>query len=262
MISTPPTSAQNVEPIRVVLIGNERVTRAGLRMLIDSEPGLRVIDEQECAGDLGAVWFATRPQVVVIDLDGTPNDEFLPNLRAPGTSNTRVVVLTSTPDSAACATAVQRGVLGIVSKQQAPEVLIKAIECVDAGEVWLTRTKIAGVLGGLRASAAAANQPPKMGPSELLAPRERQILGLVARGFRNSEIAETILVSEATVRNCLGSIFRKLGVSNRVQLMIFAIQKGLVNLEQSGTRSTPASARDVLRLATNAGRPIGERRQS
>ena len=66
----------------------------------------------------------------MIDLDGTPNDEFIPNLREAGISNTRVVVLTSTPDSAACASAVQRGVLGIVSKQQAPEVLIKAIERV------------------------------------------------------------------------------------------------------------------------------------
>jgi two-component system, NarL family, nitrate/nitrite response regulator NarL len=257
MIPTLPTSELLVEPIRVVLVGNERVTRAGLRMLIDSQPGLRVIAERECAGDLSAVWSATRPQVVVIDLDGTPNDAFIPNLREAGFSNARVVVLTSTPDSSACANAVQRGVLGIVSKQQAPEVLIKAIERVDAGEVWLNRARIAGVIGSLRASAGAAH-PRTAAKPDSLAPRERQIVTLVGQGSRNNEIASSLFVSEATVRNCLGSIFRKLGISNRVHLMIYAIQEGFVNLAVSGKLPAASSPRDVLRLAASAGRPSGD----
>ena len=76
--------------------------------------------------------------------------------------------------------------------------------------------------------------------------------------FRNGEIATSILVSEATVRNCLGSIFKKVGVTNRVQLMLFAIREGFVNLPAAG--DSTISPREVLRLATSAGRLLGNKR--
>ena len=250
------------ELIRVVLVGNERVTRAGLRLLIDSQPGFRVIAEAECTGNLDPVWSASQPQVALIDLDGNPSTDFIPDVREAGISNTRIIVLTSTPDSAACSTVIQRGVLGVVSKQQAPEVLIKAIERVHAGDVWLNRARIAGVIGTLRTSAAAGNQQKVANAAEVVTPRERQVITLVGQGFRNNEIADTIFVSEATVRNCLASIFRKLGISNRVHLMIYAIREGFVNLPVSSNPSTTVSPRDVLRLATSAGRPIRDREQS
>ena len=223
-------------------------------MLIDSNPGLRVVGEFEAVDDVRA-WAADRPQIAVIDLDRAGSAALIP-LRDPN-SSTRIIVLTSTPDSDACSQAIQRGVLGIVSKQQAPEVLIKAIERVHAGEAWVNRAKIAGVLGELRASAAARAQP-AAGRPETLMPRERQIITLVGQGFRNSEIATSILVSEATVRNCLGSIFKKIGVTSRVQLMLYAIREGFVTLPASG--DAPLSPREVLRLATSAGRLLGNRR--
>jgi len=259
MISETPTSPDSFdEPIRIVLVGNERVTRAGLRLLIDSHPGLLVVAEEECTGDLVALMATAEPQIAIIDLDGTSNVEFIPNVREAGLLSTRIIVLTSTPDSVACANAVQRGVLGIVSKQQAPEILIKAIERVHAGEVWLNRARIAGGLGSLRAWAAAAVAGRRIARPDNLLARERQIITLVGQGFRNNEIATTIFVSEATVRNCLGSIFKKLGVSNRVHLMIFAIQEGFVTLPDSGTAAVPASPRDVLRLAASEGRALEE----
>jgi len=245
------------EPIRVVLIGSERVTRAGLRMLIDSQPGLRVVGEVGSPAE-SDVWSAGRPQIAVIDIDRPEHDDVIPGIRGVAASHTRIIVLTSTPDSETCAQAIQGGILGVVSKQQAPEILIKAIERVHAGEVWLNRAKVAGVLGSLRTS-ARGRTPRKAERSEVLSQRERQIITLVGQGFRNAEIAASIFVSEATVRNSLGTIFRKLGISNRVYLMIYAIQEGFVNLPTSDTPPTPASPRDVLRLATSAGRPAGER---
>lgn len=239
------------EPIRVVLVGNERVTRAGLRMLIDNQPGFRVIAEAECTGNLETVWSAPHPQIAVIDLDNNTSTGFIPDAREEGPSNTRIVVLTSTPESNACANAIARGVLGVVSKQQAPEILLKAIERVHAGEVWLNRATIAGVIGTLRkgkSKNAAGN--------EALTPRERQIIELVGQGRRNNEIAEAIFVSEATVRNCLASIFRKLGISNRVHLMIYAIQEGFVKLPVSASSHATHSSRGVLRLAASTGRPL------
>lgn len=248
------------DPVRVVLIGSERVTRAGLRMLIESRPGLRVVGEVEWPGDLRPIWWAAQPQVAVIDLDHPGILDAIPNLGGQTPSTTRGIVLTNAPDSDVCVDAIRRGILGIVSKQQAPELLIKAIERVHAGEVWLNRAKIAGVVGDLRASAAARKQR-RAGRAESLAPRERQIITLVGQGFRNSEIASSIFVSEATVRNCLGSLFKKLGISNRVHLMIYAIQEGFVTAPTD--KGTPSSsARDVLRLATIAGRPLGDGGQS
>ena len=243
--------------IRVVLVGNERVTRAGLRMLIDAHAGLRVIAEMECTGNLESVWFASQPQVVLVDLDSHPHADFIPDLREAGVSNIRLILLTSTPDSTECSRVIERGVLGVVSKQQGPEILIKAIERVHAGEVWLNRARIAGVIGTLRRATAADSQK----ASELvdLTPRERQIIALVGKGLRNNEIAETIFVSEATVRNCLGSIFRKLGMSNRVNLMIYAIREGVVTQPE---RPSPSASRDTLRLATSDGHPRGDRRRT
>jgi DNA-binding NarL/FixJ family response regulator len=249
------TSDVTTGDIAVVLIGSERVTRAGLRMLLDSSPGLRVTGEFESPDD-ARVWAAGQPQIAVIDIDRPGTAALIPDLRDRDAARTRIIVLTSTPDSEDCLRTVQRGVLGVVSKQQAPEVLIKAIERVHAGEAWVNRAKIAGVLGELRASVMARTAQPDKPPT--LMPRERQIITLVGQGFRNSEIAASILVSEATVRNCLGSVFKKVGVTNRVQLMLYAIREGFVNLPAAG--DPPVSPREVLRLATSAGRLLGNRR--
>ena len=247
------------EPIRIVLVGSERVTRAGLRMLIESQPGFRVIGEVECPGPPRGKWTGEQPQIALIDLDGYSSVDSVPVLREAGNASTRIIILTSTPDSAICSSAIQYGALGVVAKQQAPEVLIKAIEKVHAGEVWLERARLAGVLGDLFGAATAARRQREIGESATLAKRERQVITLVAQGFRNSEIAASLFVSEATVRNCLASIFRKLGTSSRVHLMIYALREGFVNLPVSGGPPTPRSPRDLLRLAPSAGRPHKER---
>lgn len=257
LVATAPSSIDNT--IRVVLVGSERVTRAGLRMLIDSQPGLHAVAEVECLGDPRILWEAGQPQIALVDLDSHGSLDFITSLQEKRWPGTRIVVLTGNPDSDDCSIAIQRGVLGVVSKQQPPEVLFNAIERVNAGEAWLNRTKIAGVLGTMRATAAARSRR-EIGRLRGLAPRERQIITLVGQGLRNREIAGTIFVSEATVRNCLGSIFKKLGIANRVHLMIYAIQEGFVNLSVSAPASPSASRRDVLRLATVAGRPLDEQR--
>jgi DNA-binding NarL/FixJ family response regulator len=247
-------------PIRLVLVGNERVTRAGLRMLLDGRPGIRVIAETECTCNVAAVRPSAQADIALVDLDCDGSLDFIRSVREAGIVQARLIALTRTTDSTTCSTAVQRGVLGVVSKQDAPETLIKAIQRVHAGEVWLNRAQIAGMLGTLRASAPAASR--SVDQSGSLLPRERQIITLVARGLRNNEIAQSLFVSEATIRNCLGSIFRKLGISNRVHLLIYAIQEGFVNRTVSGNPSGTASRQDVLRLAVRAGQPIGEPNQS
>ena len=247
------------EPIRIVLAGTERVTRAGLRILIDRQPGLKVIAEVESAAHLNVVVSTEQPHVIVIDLEGLVDAEMIPDGQQPAPPGARTIVLTSAPDSEACTNAIKRGVAGVVSKHQTPEVLINAIERVHAGEVWLNRAQMADILGELRKSLTTFT--PRNGPVEapVFTRRECQIIALVGHGYRNSEIASTIFTSEATVRNCLGSIFRKLGITNRVHLMIYAMKEGYANLPDS-ERAAPASPRDVLRLV--AGRALGDRNRS
>jgi DNA-binding NarL/FixJ family response regulator len=246
-------------PIRVVLAGTERVTRAGLRILIDSHPGLKVIAEVETASHLSAVVSTEQPNVVVIDLEGLADAELIPDAQQTAQPYARTIVLTSAPESEACTNAIKRGVAGVVSKHQTPEILITAIERVHAGEVWLNRAQMADILGELRKSLTTFT--PRTGPVDVpvFTRRECQIIALVGHGYRNSEIASTIFTSEATVRNCLGSIFRKLGITNRVHLMIYAMKEGYANLPDS-ERATPSSPRDVLRLV--AGRALGDRNRS
>jgi two-component system nitrate/nitrite response regulator NarL len=240
------------DQIRVVLVGTERVTRAGLRLLINRHPGLRVVAEIEGAGDLENLLSTAQLQVVVvIDLDAPDRLEVVPDLRHAEMPTVRVIVLTSSPESNACAIAIERGALGVVSKQEPFEVLIKAIERVHAGEAWLHRATIASVVESLR-TAARGGAPAPGSHGHALLPRERQIIALVGQGLRNNEIARTIFVSEATVRNCLGSVFRKLGITNRVHLMVYAIQHGFVDMPASGPRPVTGGPRDHLRLSTFA----------
>ena len=253
------TASPSDNPIRIALVGNERVTRAGLRMLIDGQPGLRVVGEIECHFPPCVAWAVEQPQIALVDLDGHGSLDFVPVLRQAGNASTRVIVLTSTPDSAMCSSAIQRGALGVVSKQQAPEVLIKAIYKVHAGEVWVERVRLACVLRDLSGAVTAARRQREIDKHVTLSNRERQVITLIAQGSRNDEIAASLFVSEATVRNCLASIFRKLGLSSRVHLMIYALREGLVNLPVAGGPLTPRSPRDLLRLATSAGRPLKER---
>jgi DNA-binding NarL/FixJ family response regulator len=249
------SSTSMTDTIRVALVGSERVTRAGLRMLIDSQPGLQVIGEVECCGDPGKLWRTTHPHVALVDLDSQGSLDCITVLRQMRDSSARIIVLTGNPDSDACSSAIERGVLGVVSKQQAPDVLFNAIERVHAGEVWLNRTKVAGVLGTLRAAAARKGRE-AAGVKGLL-PRERQVITLVGQGLRNGEIASAIYASESTVRNCLGSIFKKLGIANRAHLMLYAIQEGFVDTSVRA-QTLRTARRDVLRLATSAGRSLNE----
>jgi two-component system, NarL family, nitrate/nitrite response regulator NarL len=243
------TTASPIDaPIRIALVGSERVTRAGLRLLIDGHPGLRVIGEVEYPCPPRVAWAGEQPQIAVIDLDGHDSLEFVSVLREAGNASTRIIVLTSTPDSAMCSSAIERGALGVVSKQQAAEVLIKAIYKVHAGEVWLERVRLARVLRDLFGTVAAARRQREIGRNVTLTKRERQVVTLVAQSFRNSEIAASLFVSEATVRHCLASTFRKLGVSSRVHLMVYAFREGFVSLPISGGLPTASSPSDLSRL--------------
>jgi two-component system nitrate/nitrite response regulator NarL len=120
--------------------------------------------------------------------------------------------------------------MGLVSKQKAADTVIRAIEKVYAGEVWLDRAMIASILNDQISTSVAPDQSVEALRIAKLTEREREVIQLIGEGIKNRQIAERMYISEATVRHHLTSVFAKLGVADRFELVIYAFQHGLAKL--------------------------------
>jgi two-component system, NarL family, nitrate/nitrite response regulator NarL len=231
--------------IRVVLLADDRITRAGVRILIDKESGMSVVGEHELIDDPAAVLATAQPHVTLVDIDRS-NRDFAPELVARLSKKSRVIVLTNGYDPELVSSVFWSGAKGLVRKDETPTLLLKAIRRVDAGEVWLDRLTMARLLSELsRGGDAAASDAPRVGRLTL---RERQLITVVSQGFGNNEIAERLHISEATVRNHLTSIFRKLELHSRVELVMYALRQGLIKSPISRPRPAHASTRRSRRI--------------
>ena len=211
-------------PIRILLLAHPGIVRAGLRALLEREPGLMVVGEAaDCAQARAAL--GARPDILLLDADLESGLEGLPELLA-AAEGARLLLLASRDEPQAHERALGLGALGLVWKQAPPQVLLKAIEKVHAGEAWFDRAVIAGVLSRLRRPEFRQETPEADKMAQLTA-RERELIPLVAQGLRNKEIAERLFISEVTVRHHLTRIFQKLEVADRAELMLYALRHGL-----------------------------------
>ncbi|MGE3541475.1 MAG: response regulator [Candidatus Tectimicrobiota bacterium] len=215
-------------PIRVLIVDDHGIMRAGLRMLLESHPGIQVVAEAvQCAEALEAA-ARERPDVIVLDLDlGTESGlDCLPDLLTTAATS-RVVVLTGVRDAALHRQAIRLGAVGLVRKEKAVDELLQAIEKVHAGEVWLESTMVASVLGEMTRTRPAQPVDPEAAKMASLTEREREVVTLVGQGLRNRQIAERLSISETTVRHHLTAIFAKLEVHDRLELVIYAYRHNL-----------------------------------
>jgi len=221
-------------PIRIVLLENYALVRAGIRLIIERHPGMEVIGEAGNLVDGEEVLSLEKPDIILFELNLTEqiSTGIIPRIiKASDTS--RLILVTDINDSLIHQQAVENGVMGVVFKTQPPETLIKAIEKVNAGEVWLERSMIANVLSRL-----SRNGKPKKINSEgdnidELSAREKEIVRLIGQGFKNKKISSQLCISETTVRHHLTSIYSKLGVTDRLELLVFAHRNGLVKSTNS-----------------------------
>jgi DNA-binding NarL/FixJ family response regulator len=215
-------------PIRILLVDDHILVRAGLRLLIEAQPHLSVAGEAGTGADALAMAARELPDVIILDLDlsGHSGLDLLEDL-IKASRGARVVILTGVRDPEVHRRAVQLGATGLVFKDKAAEVLIKAIEKVHAREVWLDHALTAGV----RSEVAHADEQEKADPEAqkilFLTDRERQVVGLVCEGLKNKQIADRLSIREATVRNHLTSILSKLGLSGRFDLALYAYRHHL-----------------------------------
>jgi two-component system, NarL family, nitrate/nitrite response regulator NarL len=218
-----PKARERLKKIRILIADDHPIFRDGLRKLLSLEEDFQVIGEAEDGKEAVEMVQKLTPDILLLDLK-MPNLSGIGALEALGDKNktTKVIVLTASEDEAAVVQAMRMGTAGIVLKQTATELLIKSIRKVYDGEIWLDSRMTTAVMKEFSAP-APVREPIKT----VLSAREREVVGLVCQGFRNKEIAEKMFISEQTVKNHLHNIFDKLGVSDRLELALFAIHKKL-----------------------------------
>ena len=219
--------ARKSQTVRILIADDHPIFRDGLKRLLESERGFKVIGEA-CDG-VEAVKMVRQlsPEILLLDL-AMPQRPGLEALREMSTDATsvRVILLTAGAEKDQIVEALQLGARGVVLKDSATQILLKAIHAVMAGEYWVGRESVSNLvqyLRGLIGSATNAARQRKYG----LTPRELEIISAVVAGYANKEIAEHFKISEDTVKHHLSNIFDKVGVSTRLELALFAVNQAL-----------------------------------
>lgn len=214
--------------IRIVIADDHEIFRDGVRNLLSAQPDLLVVAEAARGEEVPALVLEHEPDILLLDLQirGSDGIATLQRLQSMNVK-TRIIVLTTSDDKDEHLRALRSGTSGIVQKKTPTEMLLKSIRKVHSGEIWLDRTTTAEVMrkfASLRDGAPVSNGVRDREASPL-SNREREIVALVSQGFKNKEMAEKMFISEQTVKNHLHNIFDKLGVSDRLELALYAIHK-------------------------------------
>jgi DNA-binding NarL/FixJ family response regulator len=220
-------------PLRVVLVDDEALIRAGLALLLDSETGITVVGE---AGDgQGAIDLVKElePDVVVMDIrmpgmDGVTATRFLTSqeFNASRARRVPILILTTFNEDGAVRDALRAGASGYLLKNSAPRILAAAIRALAEGAGWLDPN----VTRQLLEDFSSSSEPLVPAPDTFraLTNREREVLAAIAHGMNNAQIAESLFLSEATVKTHVHRILMKLGLTDRAQAVVAAYSGGLV----------------------------------
>src|SRR5437762_6591260 len=228
----PGTAVPAKSKIRIVVADDHPIFRDGLCRLLALEEDFEVVAQAQDGRQVLDVLQQHEPDILLLDLKmpGLDGLGTLQRLQA-SKNKTRVIVLTASDDKNEFVQAMKLGSSGIVLKQTATDMLFNSIRKVHAGEIWLDSHTTAAVI---RQFVANEDMPPPQQQTSSrererspLSQREREIVALVAQGFKNKEMAEKMFISEQTVKNHLHNIFDKLGVSDRLELALYAIHKNI-----------------------------------
>jgi DNA-binding NarL/FixJ family response regulator len=241
-----PVAVPRTTSIRVLLVSGLPIVRTGLRKLIDDWPGLMVVGEaSDCAGAAAA---SEQIDVFLFDCDfctiecfkspaatdhrgsSLPcEDDCLSPLRQLLTAveGARVILLTYGYNPALYYHALRLGVMGLVLKKESEEILLKAIQKVSTGELWLNQGMVMSILDQVPTAVKAKEVDSEAARIATLTAREVDVVALIREGLKNRQIAERLFISETTVHHHLTTIYDKLGISGRLKLLLFAHQHRL-----------------------------------
>ena len=215
------------QPIHILIADDHPIFRDGLRRLLEAEPGLKVIGEACDGAEAVTMARQLKPDILLLDL-AMPRHPGLEALREMGSGqqSVRVILLTAAAEKQQIVEALQLGARGVVLKDSATQLLLKAIHTVMAGEYWVGRDSVSNLVQYLRTLVQSTGEEARQKKFGLT-PRELEIVSAVVAGYANKEIAEYFKISEDTVKHHLSNIFDKLGVSTRLELALFAVNQAL-----------------------------------
>jgi two-component system nitrate/nitrite response regulator NarL len=214
------------QAIRILVADDHAIFRDGLRKLLEVADDVQIVGEASNGVECVKMLAKFKPDILLLDLR-MPEKDGLGVLEEVNFDSlpTRVIVLTAAEDDRDVVRAMRLGARGVVLKQSASDLLLKSIRKVADGEIWLDNRMTAEVIDAFKKSSESGQRREK----PLLSDREKEIVQLVAQGFRNREIGEKLFISEQTVKNHLHNIFDKLGVSDRLELALYAIHHRLID---------------------------------
>jgi two-component system nitrate/nitrite response regulator NarL len=214
------------QAIRVVIADDHAIFREGVCRLVERAGDIAVVGEAANGAEAVRLVTKLKPDILLLDLR-MPDKDGLSVLEEVNFDSipTRVIVVTAAEEDRDIVRAMRLGARGVLLKQSASELLIKSIYKVNAGEIWLDNKMTNEVVEAFKKSSTFGPRRDK----PLLSEREREIVQLVAQGYRNREIGEKLFISEQTVKNHLHNIFDKLGVSDRLELALYAIHHRLID---------------------------------
>ncbi len=216
--------------IKILLIGDYSIFRSGLRMLIETDKRLRVVGEAERLEDAAEIISVESPNLIIADLPDSRPIDILPVFR---NTLSPVLVLIGQHDVDIYKKCLQLGISGLVLKEEKSEVLFKAIEKINDGELWFDRAMMGETIRQLLDESQMLRDNPRPNLVAGLTEREREVIKLLCIGMRTRDIADALFITENTVRHHLTSVFNKLEIKGRLELVIYAFKHGLVSMPKS-----------------------------
>jgi DNA-binding NarL/FixJ family response regulator len=212
--------------IRVLLVDDQALVRAGFRALLDAQDDIEVVGEASDGAAAVALATEHRPDVILMDIRMPGMDGLEATRRIAALPDVRVIMLTTFDLDEHVFEALSHGAAGFLVKDTEPTELLRGVRVVASGDALLTPNITRRLI------AEFTSQRPRSGPSpaelEELTDREREVVGLVALGLSNDEIAETLVISPATAKTHVSRAMMKVGARDRAQLVVLAYQSGLV----------------------------------
>lgn len=223
---------ESQKTINIALVGDYSIFRIALRMLLESEPKIKVIAELSSINEIPSLSTAKKPFMLLVDYPDENNEVDWFSILAQYVDQMPILILSGSNNINIYQKCLRLGIHGLVLKDKKAEVLFKAIEIVSRGDFWFERSTMRDTIRQLVNEKQMLFDSPRASANNVLTEREKEVVDLVCKGMKNKDIAEKLFITETTIRHHLTSIFEKFALKSRLELIIYAFKHNLVELPQ------------------------------